>query len=354
VRYGMAGRASRRLTKDRLTSWPLYAKTEKKKAQDKLLRGLDKEVDEDDDDDDAGWNDDGEGGEEIYNFETGWKLDGEEEEEAAEEEDAEKQQMEAELIAGLRITPKLKKQLQRAALEVRDPKKAKEDAKSAFVKSRKVHTKMRIISGRFGGVRLLSPDDQDVRPMMEKVRAAVFSMIQSVLGTGTNLPENTRWLDLFSGTGAVGLEGMSQGCTEAHFVEADPWVVSNVLGKNIEKCKVDYETTVHTAYVEKWLANANEFPQSVGGVFDFISVTPPYVKVSYPELMGLLDQSPLIGPETIVIVEYARREKSQIPDDLGPLVKIRDRKYGRTFVAMYGPLGAFEDEYDDDEDDDDE
>jgi hypothetical protein len=106
----------------RLASWPLHAKTEKKKAQDKLLRGLDKEVDEDDDDDDDGWDDDGEGGEEIYNFETGWKLDGQEEEEAAEEEDAEKKQMEAELIAGLRITPKLKKQLQRAVREIKQNK----------------------------------------------------------------------------------------------------------------------------------------------------------------------------------------------------------------------------------------
>jgi 16S rRNA G966 N2-methylase RsmD len=58
--------------------------------------------------------------------------------------------------------------------------------------------------------------------------------------------------------------------------------------------------------------------QSVGGVFDFISVTPPYVKVSYPELMGLLDQSPLIGPETIVIVEYARRVRDPLLPPLDP------------------------------------
>ena len=44
-------------------------------------------------------------------------------------------------------------------------------------------------------------------------------------------------------------------------MEADPWVVNKVLGKNVDKCKASYNTTIHTAYVEKWLANANKFPQ---------------------------------------------------------------------------------------------
>jgi len=283
------------------------------------------------DDDDEGWEDDDD---EIFNFETGWNLDLEDEDEM--DVDDPKSQKSADIIAGLTITPKLRKQLEQME---RSSKKTQE---KPFAAKRSTHTKMRIISGRYGGARLLSPNDENVRPMMEKVRGAVFSMIQSVLGTGNYLPDNTRWLDLFSGTGAVGLEGMSRGCVEAHFVEADPWVVNKVLGKNIDKCKASYDTTIHTAYVEKWLANANKFPESVGGTFDFISVTPPYVKVSYPELMGLLDKSPLLGPNTIVIVEYARREKKQIPDDLGPLVKIRDRKYGRTFIAIYGPLELFD------------
>ena len=76
--------------------------------------------------------------------------------------------------------------------------------------------------------------------------------------------------------------------------------------------------------------------------------------MSYEELFALLDASPLIHEGTIVIVEYARREKRAIPDELGPLVKIRDRKYGRTFVAIYGPLDPNEDYYDDDEEEEDD
>ena len=71
--------------------------------------------------------------------------------------------------------------------------------------------------------------------------------------------------------------------------------------------------------------------------FDFISVCPPYEKVSYEELYDLLEGSPLIHDESIVVVEYAKRLSDAIRDIIGPLHKIRDKRYGRTFVAVYGP-----------------
>lgn len=71
--------------------------------------------------------------------------------------------------------------------------------------------------------------------------------------------------------------------------------------------------------------------------FDFISVCPPYEKVSYEELYDLLEGSPLIHCDSIVVVEYAKRLSHAIRDTIGPLHKIRDKRYGRTFVAVYGP-----------------
>lgn len=115
--------------------------------------------------------------------------------------------------------------------------------------------------------------------MTPKVRGAVFSILQSYLSATAGFPAGSRWLDLFSGTGAVGLEGMSRGCDEAHFVEADPWVVERCLGKNIAACGAEYHTTVHTQFVEAFLRRVQDAPDSVGGAFDFISVTPPYEKV---------------------------------------------------------------------------
>lgn len=69
-----------------------------------------------------------------------------------------------------------------------------------------------------------------------QVRQAIFNMLQSQAGTVNCLPATARWLDLFAGTGPVGLEALSRGCREVHFIEMDPWVTRNVLGKNIATC----------------------------------------------------------------------------------------------------------------------
>jgi 16S rRNA G966 N2-methylase RsmD len=61
-------------------------------------------------------------------------------------------------------------------------------------------------------------------------------MIQSQAGTVSCLPTEARWLDIFAGTGSVGLEALSRGVRECHFVEMDPWVTKNILGKNITTC----------------------------------------------------------------------------------------------------------------------
>lgn len=197
----------------------------------------------------------------------------------------------------------------------------------------KTHRKLRIISGSAASVRLISPQGDQTRPMMEKVRGAVFSMIGSLYGSTGGLPEETRWLDLFAGTGAVGIEAMSRGVGEGHFVELSEWVVNNCLSKNIENCSVESRSVIHTMKAEEYLKRAARFPGQA--IFDFISVCPPYELVSYPELYDLLESSNLIGDETIVLVEYPLRVKEHILDTLGPLTKVRDRKYGRTWLALY-------------------
>jgi 16S rRNA (guanine(966)-N(2))-methyltransferase RsmD len=199
----------------------------------------------------------------------------------------------------------------------------------------KTHRKLRIISGTAASVRLISPQGDQTRPMMEKVRGAVFSMIGSLYGSTGGLPEDTRWLDLFAGTGAVGIEAMSRGVGEGHFVELSDWVVNNCLSKNIENCKVHDRAVIHTMKAEEYLKRAASFPTTTP--FDFISVCPPYELVSYPEIYDLLEASNLIGENTIVLVEYPQRVREHILDTLGPLAKVRDRKYGRTLLALYAP-----------------
>ena len=64
---------------------------------------------------------------------------------------------------------------------------------------------------------------------------------------------------------------------------------------------------------------------------------PPYLKVSYEELFGLLEGSPLVHEETYIVVEYPSKPRTAVPETMGPLTLIRDRKYGRTNLAVFGP-----------------
>jgi 16S rRNA (guanine(966)-N(2))-methyltransferase RsmD len=212
----------------------------------------------------------------------------------------------------------------------------------------KTHRRLKIVSGYAAGIRILSPQGDQTRPMMEMVRGAVFSMIASLHNCPGGMPEGTRWLDLFAGTGAVGIEALSRGCSEAHFVELSPWVVSNCLQPNLEKCGVEGESIVHTTRAEDFLKRAATVPRFAGGAFDFISVCPPYEAVSYTELYDLLEESPLIHDTSIIVVEYPKKVIHEIRDRIGPLVKLRDRKYGRTYIALYAS-GEDDEEYDSDD-----
>ncbi|KAG6523975.1 hypothetical protein ZIOFF_013864 [Zingiber officinale] len=153
----------------------------------------------------------------------------------------------------------------------------------------------------------------DVRPMMEVVKGAAFGILQVAGGCPASLRPG-HWLDLYSGTGAVGIEAISRGCSEqipsfpiplyqAHFVEMDPWVVSKVLQPNLESTGFSDVSVIHTVRVERFLEQAEQSLDN-NRTFDYVSVTPPYTEVDYSVLMDQLAKSPLVG-EDCFIVSYA-------------------------------------------------
>ncbi|PNY13968.1 rRNA methyltransferase-like protein, partial [Trifolium pratense] len=149
-----------------------------------------------------------------------------------------------------------------------------------------------VIGGTVRRTKLLSPNSMDVRPMMEVVKGAAFDILQAAGGSPATLRPG-RWLDLYSGTGSVGIEALSRGCSEVHFVEMDPWVVSDVLRPNLEVTGFVDESVIHTVRVEK-------FFERNSGAFDYISVTPPYEVVDYAVLMRLISESPFLGEDTFM------------------------------------------------------
>lgn len=202
--------------------------------------------------------------------------------------------------------------------------------------SRETHKLLQVLGGKARRKKLLSPKSMDVRPMMEVVKGAAFAILQAAGGNPTCLRPG-RWLDLYSGTGSVGIEAISRGCSEVHFVEMDPWVVSDILRPNLECTGFLEVSVIHTLRVEKFLERAG---QSVGkdGPFDYISVTPPYTEVDYGVLMNQISQSGLIGDDSFIVVEYPFR--TDMLDSCGCLVKVADRRFGRTHLAIYGPEWA--------------
>ncbi|CAM6124492.1 unnamed protein product [Calypogeia fissa] len=265
--------------------------------------------------------------EDIYTIDDGWKVDF----------DASEEMM---AVAGVQIPVRLKQQLK----SVRRIKKAVVE-KTPVEPPRETHKLLRVMAGRCAGKKLTSPADAKVRPMMEVVRGAVFNILQSLDSWNPSSPSG-RWLDLYSGTGSVAIEAMSRGCcAEAHFVEMDPWVVTNVLRPNLEETNCHNQTVIHTSKVETLLENASKHgAEAFGGAFDYVSVTPPYEAVSYTELMAQLSASPLLSDNAFMVVEYPIKSKHEMPDACGALIRIKDRRYGRTFVAIYGPQWLERDE----------
>ncbi|KAI5084869.1 hypothetical protein GOP47_0001038 [Adiantum capillus-veneris] len=251
--------------------------------------------------------------EDVYNIDTGPELS----------------TKEIIALAGVQVPKRLVQQLEK------EKKKGKTVVQKEAVLVRKTHKLLRVIAGKASGKKLLSIADASVRPMMEVVRGAVFDILQARLHGIRKLSAGGSWLDLYSGTGSVGIEALSRGCSSAHFVEMDPWIATNVLKANIENTDFSELSVVHVMKTESFLQQA---PRPGREPFDFISVTPPYEAVDYNILMGQLSTSYVLGKETFVVVEYP--SEVEIIEGCGPLVKILNRRYGRTHLAIYGPEWA--------------
>lgn len=182
----------------------------------------------------------------------------------------------------------------------------------------------RIISGEFGGRVIDSPPKQDLRPMMGKVRAALFDMLEHFDALYGDM------LDLYAGSGAVGIEALSRGMDNAHFVEWNP-VSTNTIQQNLNKLGLRRQGHVYRRKVEDVIAKPSLLHHNKP--FELVSVTPPYVEVDYTALAQQLAESELIAEGTVVFFEHPRR--AILADEIGPLLRLRHRKYGRTHLSIY-------------------
>jgi 16S rRNA (guanine966-N2)-methyltransferase len=179
---------------------------------------------------------------------------------------------------------------------------------------------MRIIAGGFGGRRIHSPEGRRIRPTIDRVREAVFSMIGGHVA-------GAMVLDLFAGTGAFGLEALSRGASFCCFVDNGTQAL-DLIRANIELCAVKDRTRIVQASALSALRRLKAEEQ----LFDLVFLDPPYGKGYVEET--LTDIGPVLGEGALVIAERHVKDL-QAPSLLSAWQLFRERRYGDTLISIY-------------------
>lgn len=181
---------------------------------------------------------------------------------------------------------------------------------------------MRVIAGSQKGRRLIPPRGSGVRPTADRVKEALFS----ILGERTI---GARFLDLYAGTGAIGIEALSRGATRATFVEPDQASL-RVLRANLDRCGMATFADVRPRTVEAFLRR----PRQPDSVYDIIFADPPYHEDSGLKLLPSLDRAAIMTRDSIVILEHFN--KVTVPPEVGRLIRKRQYSYGDTILSVFG------------------
>jgi 16S rRNA (guanine966-N2)-methyltransferase len=179
---------------------------------------------------------------------------------------------------------------------------------------------MRIIAGRLRGRRVDAPGSGAVRPTYDRVRESVFGILDPILA-------GARVLDLFAGSGALGLESLSRDAEAATFVEIEPRVL-RVVKANVERLGVGDRSRL----VRRDATRLLEGPIP-GGPFDVVFVDPPYASGLAGKALELLGRWDGLAPSATVVVEHGGGE--DVLDSYGRLDVVRRKRYGDTEVAFF-------------------
>ena len=182
---------------------------------------------------------------------------------------------------------------------------------------------MRVVAGSQKGRRLRQPIGLGLRPTSARVKEALFSII-------TNRLDHANVLDLYAGTGALGLEAMSRGARNAVFVENQPAAIQ-VLRENIIRCNVTAFSNIIAQDVQTFL-NTNS-ARDTDNRFDLVFADPPYDASDLEPLLTQLGSSQHVASNGLVVIEHFK--KSTLPSEAGCLRQIRQSRYGDTMLTFY-------------------
>lgn len=182
---------------------------------------------------------------------------------------------------------------------------------------------MRVTGGRLGGRTLRAPKGDRTRPTTDRVRESLFQILGDLSGLAV--------LDLYAGTGALGIEALSRGAARATFVEVDRSALK-ALRQNLEALGLEASSRVLGSPVERALSSLRS-----SGPYDLVLADPPWADLdvlvrALPTLLATLN----LPTSAQLIIEHSARDSVHLPTG-APLVLLDRRDWGDTAVSMFSP-----------------
>jgi 16S rRNA (guanine966-N2)-methyltransferase len=178
---------------------------------------------------------------------------------------------------------------------------------------------MRVTGGTARGLILKVPKNYDIRPTTDRVREAIFSMLLSIGGDWNHC------LDLFAGTGALGIEALSRGAEWVDFIEKQPRIC-DIIKQNLKNTGFSQQSRVYCLSVNKAV-------NTLEGKYDIIFMDPPYTDTMLEDIIRQLNGAKFTMINTLLIIPHSSRiDLAQV---YGAFQLLRDRKHGDTCISIY-------------------
>lgn len=184
---------------------------------------------------------------------------------------------------------------------------------------------MRIITGTAKGIKLRTLEGDNTRPTAERVKEAVFSMIQFDI-------EGRKVLDLFAGSGQMALEALSRGAAEATLVDRSKDAIA-IIRDNSQKTKLDQKCQIYQSDYMDFIR------RSSGKQFDIIFLDPPYALKMYRPALSALLNNECLKPTTMIVCESGEDEVFDGDSELAAKFVIdKQTRYSKTFITIFRPI----------------
>lgn len=188
---------------------------------------------------------------------------------------------------------------------------------------------MRVITGKYKGRKLNTPSDYDIRPTSDKAKEALFSIIANEI-YGSNV------LDLFAGTGSLGIEALSRGAQYCVFGDNSRKSLS-LVKENLEHCRVEEKTRLMAGEYKKVLKNlADRIEDGLEEPFDIIFLDPPYNKGLLEDAFQLIREGNVLAEDGVIVAEH--RKEEILAEQMYGFEKTKERRYGVVTLSIYNNI----------------